>query len=189
MPTPDQYDTLRTVILERCRYRYRQYVSSYAADHITATATPGNGFAAAADVIAMDFIADVLTEKLPPKRVTTTVTSSRHVRHEGHLSHEVARFATPWDHLKARWWDRWWMWVLRDLGLIRPARAQIIVYRLGYADDVPVRCTHNVAVDISTAWTYPKERLRRPELGPPVLGAYAVPTATDHEVRNPEVDR
>lgn len=56
----------------------------------------------------------------------------------------VPRFATVWDHWKAAHWERWYVWVLRDLGWIKPPQ---------FVDEPH---THRTSVKVRTRWTYPR---------------------------------
>jgi hypothetical protein len=84
------------------------------------------------DVLAMRVTATVLAEELPPVSVTERVAFT------------VPRFATWWDHFKATRWERWWVWILRDLQWIKPPR---------FVDEPH---THVADVKVRTYWTYPR---------------------------------
>lgn len=93
----------------------------------------------------------LLAEELPPLEV---VDEQRFT---------VPRFASPWQHFKARYRERWWMWLLRDFGFMREIR---------YVDEPH---THTAEVDVRTHWTYPRATTVLPgsQFGHPVLKAQA----------------
>lgn len=90
----------------------------------------------AADFIAQKFAyqleTSVLAEELPPITI------------DERKGFTVPRFATWWDHFKAANWNRWWMWLFRDLGWIKPAR---------FVDEPH---TYVATVDVRGHWTYPR---------------------------------
>lgn len=75
---------------------------------------------------------ELLAEQLPP------------VTLNNQQQFTVPRFATWWDMWKAAHWERWYVWCLRELGWIRPAR---------YVDEPH---THTTTVDVRGRWTYPR---------------------------------
>lgn len=84
------------------------------------------------DHVVVTLSAKILAEKLPPQQITDTVTGPR--------------WATWWDHLKATYRDRWWIWYPTDFGWIKPART--------------VQTPIAVTVPVLANWTYPNASLR-----------------------------
>ncbi len=176
MPDPnpygdDPYGTLTSVLVEHARRRLRKLVSRNVADQlrISVDRFPGDPQYAHhfADVIAVDVETAVLTEKLPPQRITHRV---RYEHPEAVGQQGVAadaRHATWFDHFVATYRGRWWGRLLRLHR--REVRYQFVP--VPYIVSRPVHCDHEVTVDVHAAWTYPRATMVLPgdQFGHPVL--------------------
>lgn len=109
------------------------------------------------DVVTGDLLINLetllLADELPPNELVDTV----------HVT--IPRFASPWQHFKARYRDRWWMWFPRDFGLLGPVR---------YVDEP---YTHSVRVEVRNRWTYPRSSVVLPD----TLGRAVFHAETTHE--------
>jgi hypothetical protein len=115
--------------------------------------------------VALSLTSRVLAESLPPAEVSHTVAGWAPLHVEGTVP--AARFATWWDHFKATYRGRWWMWLLRlDR---RPVHYTWEFHRWRYDEDrQPWQRT--VTVSVRNHWTYPRAAIALPpEFGGPVL--------------------
>lgn len=132
-----------TVTLEQLRYVVQQHIGAGVAQSLHLEQMRGHIL----EDMALRLEAGVLAEELPPVEVTDAQRFT------------VPRFASPWQHFKARYRDRWWMWLLRDFGFMHEIR---------YVDEPH---THTATVAVRTYWTYPRSNTVLPgnSFGHPVL--------------------
>lgn len=151
MPDPSFVNPLaprgKTVTLEHLRYAVQQSIGPAVAESLTLDERRS----VILDGLMYRLEAGVLAEELPPLKVADAQRFT------------VPRFTSPWQHFKARYRDRWWMWALRDFGFMRTIR---------YVDEPH---THTAEVDVRTHWTYPRSNTVLPgdRFGHPVLKAQA----------------
>jgi hypothetical protein len=162
------YRNLTRVILDQTRVQLRRYVSAQIAETVEVRPDPYG--ASVGDMIALDVITDLLTERLPPQTVTTHV-HYRHPEAVGQPGTAVdARFATWLDHFTATYRGRWWARMLRLHK--RPMRYTFVP--VPYITSAAVDCNHKATVTILDTWRYPKAEttlrdIRGASLGEPVL--------------------
>lgn len=163
-------EAVAAVVLERQRIQSRRYLSPQLAETLTVHAErkPGDRFAAA-DLIAVDVVHDILTEHLPAQTVTHRV-RYQHPEAIGRRGYAVdARFATWLDHFAATYRGRWWGRLLR----LHRRELRYTFVPVPYITSAPVECDHKVTVSILDQWRYPHAdtTLRDLGLGEPVLYA------------------
>lgn len=148
MPDLDDHDPLaaypsftppREVILPLQRMARH---SSFSREYLQRRGVPGIAVdievARQADAMLVKLVAQILGHREPPHHVPALVT--------------VPRWASPWQHLKARWADRWWFaWVVRRW----PVR---------YVDE-----TIHATATLQASTLYPHTHIDIPELGASVV--------------------
>lgn len=130
----------RTLMLEKLRlgWTIRETIEYH-------TRYPQNGRQELEEMLT----ADVLSERLPPETVTHT--------ERQHISLDVPRWSTWWDHAKATYAGRWWAgWYVRR----RPPHT-VTVPVAGWV-------TATATVNLERFWTYPEASIRDPNMGTPL---------------------
>lgn len=165
------FGEMQQIIVDKARVALRQQVSAYVADNLRMSFDRygDTGVGRFADTITMSLETYLLTEKLPPQRITHRI-GYEHPEAIGRPGVAVdSRFARPIDHFTARYRGRWWG---RLIGLARREIRYTFV-KVPYIVSAPVRCDHRVIVDVHAAWTYPKADMVLPaeQFGMTVLKA------------------
>lgn len=156
----------RETLIREVPYVLRTELSPHIAERITLDPSIAEREARR---VALKITAGLLTETLPPERISHRI-AREHPEAIGHRGTAAdARFATWRDHFIATYRGRWWARLLRLHK--REIRWQFVA--VPYLVSRPVRCEHEVTVDVRAAWTYPRARpaLDGERGGHPVLRA------------------
>jgi hypothetical protein len=167
------FGEMHSVIVERARVAIRQQLSPYVAESFRMEVERNpmvlDRYAGS---IAMRVETELLTEKLPPERITHRI-NYKHPEAVGRQGFAAdARFARPIDHFTAKYHGRWWGQLLG----LRRRKVRYEFVKVPYIISAPVQCDHRVTVDVHAAWTYPRANMVLPadQFGMTVLRADSV---------------
>lgn len=178
----ERYPNTRQVILRAVATQFRRYLSPYMLERVEFDRDWERN--PLGDMVAVDVVADILTEQLPPE-IVTVLARYTHPEAIGRTGVAVdARFATWFDHFTATYRGRWWGRLLR----LHKRKLRYTFVEVPYVISAPVECEHFVRVDVANSWTYPHAdtTIRDLGLGDPVLKTGIVTQARPSTRRSAE---